>query len=49
VHRFVLAGRVIVVGVVNRNQILSHDFSYKGLLPWVETSSTALRAGSFIV
>ena len=26
-HRFALAGRVIVVGVVNRNQILRHDFS----------------------
>jgi hypothetical protein len=26
-HRFALAGRVIVVGVVNSNQILRHDFS----------------------
>src|ERR1700676_4083607 len=26
-HRFVLGGRVVVVGVVNSNQILSHDFS----------------------
>jgi hypothetical protein len=26
-HRFVLCGRVVVVGVVNSNQILRHDFS----------------------
>jgi hypothetical protein len=26
--RFALCGRVVVVGVVNRNQILRHDFSF---------------------
>src|SRR5260370_1004168 len=33
-HRFGLCGRVVVVGVVNSNQILRHDFSYScnGLL-----------------
>jgi hypothetical protein len=27
-HRFVLDGWVVVVGVVNGNQILRHDFSF---------------------
>jgi len=27
-HRFALLGRVVVVGVVNSNQILRHDFSF---------------------
>jgi hypothetical protein len=26
-HRFVLCGRVVIVGVVNRNQVLRHDLS----------------------
>jgi hypothetical protein len=29
-----LERRVIVFRVVNSNQILRHDFSYNGLLPW---------------
>src|SRR5262245_19159982 len=30
-HRFVLDGRVVVVGVVNSNQVLRHDYSCNGL------------------
>jgi hypothetical protein len=48
VHRFVLEGRVIVVGVVNRNQISRHDFSCNGLLLWVgQQQPCALDHSSF--